>query len=98
MSSASTADARIGIAAALGAAVVYGAAYPATAIALRSFSPLAIAGLSCTLALAVVIGLAGGGVLARPEISQMSLARAWRLGALATLGGIGFIAGVNIAV
>ena len=32
------------MAAALGAAVVYGAAYPATAIALRSFSPLAIAG------------------------------------------------------
>ena len=98
MRSPSTAEARVGMAAALGAAVVYGAAYPATAIALRSFSPLAIAGLSCTLALAVVIGLAGGGVLARPGISQMSLARAWRLGALATLGGIGFIAGVNIAV
>ncbi len=51
------------MAAALGAAIVYGAAYPATAIALRSFSPLAIAGLSCTLALVVVIGLAAGGVL-----------------------------------
>jgi drug/metabolite transporter (DMT)-like permease len=86
------------MAAALGAAVVYGAAYPATAIALRSFSPLAIAGLSCTLALAVVIGLSAGGVVARPGIPQMSLARAWRLAALATLGGIGFIAGVNIAV
>ena len=98
MRTPSTAEARVGMAAALGAAVVYGAAYPATAIALRSFSPLAIAGLSCTLALAVVIGLAAGGVLARPGISGMSVARAWRLGALATLGGIGFIAGVNIAV
>ncbi len=92
------ADARAGMAAALGAAVVYGAAYPATAIALRSFSPLAVAGLSCTLAVLVVIGLAAGGVLPRPGLSDMSIARAWRLGALAVLGGIGFIVGVNIAV
>lgn len=54
-------DQRIGMAAAVGAAIVYGAAYPATAIALRSFSPLAIAGLSCTIALGLVLGLAGVG-------------------------------------
>jgi DME family drug/metabolite transporter len=86
------------MAAALGAAVVYGAAYPATAIALRSFSPLAIAGVSCTLALAVVIALAAGGVLRRPALDAMSFARVWRLGALSVLGGIAFIVGVNIAV
>ena len=42
---------RIGLLAAAGAAILYGAAYPATAIALRSFTPLGIAGLACTLAL-----------------------------------------------
>jgi drug/metabolite transporter, DME family len=86
------------MAAALGAAIVYGAAYPATAIALRSFSPLAVAGLSCTLALVVVIALAAGGVLRRPALDAMSFARVWRLGALSFLGGIAFIIGVNIAV
>ena len=86
------------MAAALGAAIVYGAAYPATAIALRSFSPLAVAGLSCTLALVVVIALAAGGVLQRPALDGMSFARGWRLGVLSVLGGIGFIVGINIAV
>jgi drug/metabolite transporter (DMT)-like permease len=86
------------MAAALGAAIVYGAAYPATAIALRSFSPLAVAGLSCTLALVVVIALAAGGALRRPALDAMSFARVWRLGALSVLGGIAFIIGVNIAV
>jgi drug/metabolite transporter (DMT)-like permease len=94
----SAADVRVGLAAALGAAVVYGAAYPATAIALRSFSPLAIAGLSCVLAVALVIGLAAVRVLPRPGLDGMTAARAWRLIALAILGGIGFIVGVNVAV
>ena len=51
MADAQAAEARIGMAAAIAAAIIYGAAYPATAVALRSFSPLAVAGLSCTLAL-----------------------------------------------
>ena len=93
-----TAEARAGMAAAIGAAVVYGAAYPATAVALRSFSPLAVAGLSCTLALFVVIGLAAVGVLPRPQLAGMTFARGWRLGTLALLGGLVFIVGVNIAV
>ena len=42
-------------AAAAGAAILYGAAYPATAVALRSFTPLAIAGIACTIALPFVI-------------------------------------------
>ena len=47
MADAHAAEARNGMAAAIGAAIVYGAAYPATAVALRSFSPLAVAGLAC---------------------------------------------------
>ncbi len=84
--------------AAAGAAVVYGAAYPATAVALKSFSPLAIAGWACTLALILVAGLAVGGLIARPEIDGLSRARLVRLAALAILGGAGFIAAVNVAV
>ena len=56
-----TTDERIGVAAAIAAAIIYGAAYPATAVALRSFSPLAVAGLSCTLALAHRDRPRGGG-------------------------------------
>jgi DME family drug/metabolite transporter len=89
---------RLGIAAAIAAAIIYGAAYPATAVALRSFSPLAIAGLSCTLALVIVIGLAVTGVLPRPAFEAMTRPRLARLTLLALLGGILFIAGVNVAV
>jgi drug/metabolite transporter (DMT)-like permease len=97
-SSARASEARIGIAAAIAAAVIYGAAYPATAVAIRSFSPLAVAGLSCTLALIVVVGLAAAGMLPSPSIGSMTWPRLTRLVALALLGGILFIAGVNIAV
>jgi len=86
------------VAAAIAAAIIYGAAYPATAVALRSFSPLAVAGLSCTLALAVVIGLAAAGVLPRPAVAAMSGPRLTRLIVLALLGGVLFITGVNLAV
>src|SRR5204863_1799853 len=79
-------------------AVIYGAAYPATAVAIRSFSPLAVAGLSCTLALVIVVGLAITGVLPAPAVGSMTRDRSIRLVTLALLGGILFIAGVNIAV
>ena len=88
----------IGVAAAIAAAIVYGAAYPATAVALRSFSPLAVAGLSCTLALAIVIGLAAAGILPRPALGAMSGPRLARLIVLALLGGVLFITGINLAV
>jgi DME family drug/metabolite transporter len=91
-------EARIGVAAAITAAIIYGAAYPATAVAIRSFSPLAVAGLSCTLALVIVVGLAVVGVLPRPSVGSMTGPRLIRLVTLALLGGILFIAGVNIAV
>jgi drug/metabolite transporter, DME family len=94
----SSRDERIGLLAAALAAIVYGAAYPATAVALRSFSPLAIAGLSCTVALPLVIALAGARVIARPSVAGLDAARLMRLAALAGLGGIGFIAAINVAV
>ena len=59
-------DERLGLLAAAGAAILYGAAYPATAVALRSFTPLAIAGLACTIALPFVIAAAAIGLIARP--------------------------------
>ena len=95
---ARTSDERLGVAAAAAAAIVFGAAYPATAVALRSFSPLAVAGLSCTLALAVVVGLALAGVLPRPTVGGLTRPRLVRLIVLALLGGVLFIVGVNIAV
>lgn len=97
-SSSEARDERLGIAAAVGAALIYGAAYPATAIALRSFTPLGVAGLSCTIALVLVVGLAAAGVLPRPTLGGMTGARLARLAVLAGLGGVGFIAGVNLAV
>jgi len=96
--SRSAGDERLGMAAAVGAAVIYGAAYPATAVALRSFSPLAVAGLSCTLALVIVIGLVVAGALPRTSPASMTGPRLARLSLLALLGGLLFIVGVNIAV
>lgn len=91
-------DQQAGILAAAGAAFVYGAAYPATAVALRSFSPLAIAGWACTLALVLVIALAAAGLIPRPQTDRWDRGRLARLVLLAILGGAGFIAAVNVAV
>ncbi len=89
---------RIGLLTAAAAAILYGAAYPATAIALRSFTPLGIAGLACTLALAVVVALAAVGVLPRPTAAALNTASLARLTVLAGLGGLGFIVAINLAV
>lgn len=91
-------DERVGLLLAAGAAILYGAAYPATAVALRSFSPLGIAALACTVALPVVVGLALAGVLPRPSRAAANQASLWRLTVLSALGGILFIAAVNVAV
>ena len=64
-------DVRLGLAAAAAAAIIYGIAYPATAIALRSFTPLAVAGIACTIALPLVIGLAAIGLLPRPNLTDL---------------------------
>lgn len=91
-------DERIGIAAAIGAAVIYGAAYPATAIGLRSFSPLGVAGVANTLGLGVVVGLVVIGLLPWTRRTAWTAGRLARLVVLASLGGLFFIAGTNIAV
>src|SRR5512142_795667 len=91
-------DHQTGMLAAAGAAFVYGAAYPATAVALRSFSPLGVAGWACTLALLLVILLAAGGLIDRPATANLSRPRLARLVLLAILGGAGFIAAINVAV
>ncbi len=93
-----TRDDRIGLAFAALAAIIYGAAYPATAIALRSFSPLGIAALACTLALPVVIGLGAVGLLPRPSVRGLDRPRVLRLAVLSGLGGLVFIAAINVAV
>jgi drug/metabolite transporter, DME family len=89
---------RTGLLLAAGAAILYGAAYPATAVALRSFTPLGVAGIACTIALPVVIALSLGRVIARPSTAALNRASLSRLLALTGLGGIGFIAAINLAV
>jgi len=93
-----THDERTGLSFAAMAAIIYGAAYPATAIALRSFTPLGIAALACTLALPVVIVLRRVGWLPRPSMRGMDRPRLLRLVTLSGLGGLLFIAAVNGAV
>ncbi len=91
-------DDRIGMTFAVLASVIYGAAYPATAIALRSFTPLGVAALACTLALPVVLGLGAIGWLPRPSFEGMDRPRFVRLVALSVLGGLLFIVAINLAV
>lgn len=91
-------DDRVGLLFAAGAAVIYGAAYPATAIALRSFSPLGVAALACTLALPVVIALGWIGWLPRPSARGLDRPRLLRLVVLSALGGLVFIAAINVAI
>ncbi len=91
-------DERTGLLLAAGAAILYGAAYPATAIALHSFTPLAIAGLACTIALPVVVAGAAFGLIPRPSKAALNAPSLLRLLVLAGLGGLGFIAAVNLAV
>ena len=98
LATAAASDERLGLAYAAAAAVIYGAAYPATAIALRSFTPLAIAGIACTIALPLVIVLAAIGWLPRPGLEGLRGPRLLRLLILAALGGVLFIAATNAAV
>jgi probable blue pigment (indigoidine) exporter len=91
-------DERRGLAYAAAAAIIYGTAYPVTAIALRSFSPLAVAGIACTIALPIVVLLAAAGILPRPTIDGLGGARLARLVVLSALGGLLFIACTNAAV
>lgn len=91
-------DDRLGLTFAVLASIIYGAAYPATAIALRSFTPLGVAALACTLALPVVLALGAIGWLPRPSFSGMDRPRFVRLVVLSVLGGLLFITAINLAV
>jgi probable blue pigment (indigoidine) exporter len=91
-------DVRFGLLLAAGAAVLYGAAYPATAIALRSYTPLGIAAIACTLALPVVITLSSIGLLPRAQVANLDRPRVVRLVILSGLGGLLFIAATNTAI
>ncbi len=91
-------EARRGLAAAAGAAILYGAAYPATAVALRSFTPLGIAGIACTIALPFVIAAAALRIVTPPSRAAWNPASLLRLTVLGALGGVAFIAATNLAV
>lgn len=87
-----------GAAAAALTAVLYGTAYVAIALALRSFTPLGIAvgrGTLGGLLLLAVLLLPAAAHL-RPR--AMDRAALWRLGVLALLGGPPFIVALNVAV
>ena len=89
---------RTGFASAAIAAIVFGAAYPVTAIALRSFQPVALAALTGTLALAVIVLLAVVGPLSRPRSWVLTRGQAGQLAVLGLLGGVAFAAAMNVAV
>ena len=91
-------DIRMGLLLAAAAAALYGAAYPATAIALRSYTPLGIAAIACTLALPVVITLSSFGWLPRAQVAGLDRPRLLRLVSLSLLGGLLFIVATNTAV
>ncbi|MFN8621157.1 MAG: DMT family transporter, partial [Chloroflexota bacterium] len=81
-----------------GAAVGFGAAYPLTAVALRSFAPLGAAAIQSSIALVIVLALAATRVLPRPGAGARSRDGLVRLLVLGLLGGVGFITGMNVAV
>jgi drug/metabolite transporter (DMT)-like permease len=89
---------QVGIAAAAGAAVLFGLAFPITVFALRSFTPIGTAALSCTIAFVVLLLLAALGVVPRPTLRERTPANLARLAFVALVGGLSFIACANIAI
>jgi drug/metabolite transporter (DMT)-like permease len=69
-----------------------------TAVALRTWAPLGVAALQGTFALILVALLAWARILPRPSMAAVSRYGLLRLGVLLLLGGVGFIACMNIAV
>jgi drug/metabolite transporter (DMT)-like permease len=91
-------DERNGYLAAALAALLFGAAYPVTAIALRSFQPIALAALQGTLALGVVLVLVATGLLSNPRRWTITRRKLGQLAVLGLLGGVGFATAMNVAV
>lgn len=89
---------RIGFLSAAIAAILFGVAYPLTAIALRSFQPVALAAVTGTLALVVIVLLAVVGPLSRPRDWLLTRGQAGQLAVLGLLGGVVFAAAMNVAV
>jgi drug/metabolite transporter (DMT)-like permease len=80
------------------AAVLYGSAYVATAIALRSFTPVTIGawrGLVGAAVVAIVVLVAGMRATIPERLDREAV---WRLGILGLVGGAIFIVAVNAAV
>ena len=75
---------RIGVLAAALAAISFGAAFPATAVVLRAYTPLAAAAATySTIALLLMVGLAVAGVIPRPGPGWAAPGALVRLGAVA---------------
>jgi drug/metabolite transporter (DMT)-like permease len=89
---------QVGIASAAGAAVLFGLSFPITVFALRSFTPLGTAALSCTIAFVILAVLAAVGIVPRPALRERSLANFGRLGFIALVGGLSFILCANVAI
>jgi drug/metabolite transporter (DMT)-like permease len=89
---------RIGVLAAAAAAISFGAAFPATAVVLRAYTPLAAAATYSSLALLLMLGLAAAGAIPRPAPGWRAPGALARLCAVALVGGLGFIVGMSISV
>ena len=89
---------RIGIGFASAAAMLYGAAYVATAIALADFTPLSAALWRGVIGAAVIGLFLALPVAARLRPAGLTRAAAWRLLVLGSVGGSAFIVAMNVAV
>lgn len=89
---------RVGVLAAALAAISFGAAFPATKVVLRAYTPLAGAATYSSIALVFLLALMAAGVIQRPAPGWTSRGALLRLAAVALVGGLGFIAGMSVAV
>lgn len=89
---------RIGVAAAALSAMSFGVAFPATAVVLRAYTPLAATGIYSTIALVLLLGMALVGLVPRPAPGFTSRAALGKLAVVALVGGFAFIVGMAVAV
>ena len=89
---------QFGIAAAAGAAVLFSLSFPITVFALRSFTPIGTAALSCTIAFVALVLLSALGIVPRPALRDRGPANLGRLVFVALVGGLSFIVCANAAI
>lgn len=90
---------RVGSLLAAGAAILFGTAYVATAFALRSFTPVAVAlwrGVGAALLLLLILVVRGG--TTRASLRRLARSDVAKLAVLGILAGPLFLVGMNIAV